>query len=47
MGKKSRFVQLYNPATARWVKIDREVGRIIEHKETPGSYEGVTKWRKR
>ena len=45
MTKKSRFVQLYNPATKRWVKIDREAGRIIDHKDTPGPYDGVTKYR--
>jgi hypothetical protein len=39
---KSR-VQVKNPVTNRWVKIDTNTGRIIDHKKTPGPYKGVRK----
>ena len=34
-------VQAKNPVTGRYVKIDTETGRIIDHKKTPGPYKGV------
>lgn len=34
-------VQALNPLTKRYVKIDTESGRIIEHKRTDGPYKGV------
>jgi hypothetical protein len=37
---KSR-VQALNPVTKRYVKIDTESGRIIEHKKTAGPYKGI------
>lgn len=37
---KSR-VQALNPVTKRYVKIDTDTGRIIEHKKTAGPYKGV------
>lgn len=39
---KSR-VQVKNPVTKRWVKIDTNSGRIVDHKKTPGPYKGVRK----
>ena len=36
-------VQVKNPVTDRWVKIDTQTGRIIDHKRTPGPYKGVEK----
>ena len=33
--------QAKNPVTGRYVKIDTETGRIIDHKKTPGPYKGV------
>ena len=39
---KSR-VQVLNPVTNRWVKIDTNTGRIVDHKKSPGPYKGVTK----
>jgi glutamate dehydrogenase/leucine dehydrogenase len=39
---KSR-VQVKNPVTDRWVKVDTNTGRIIDHKKTPGPYKGVRK----
>lgn len=34
-------VQAYNPVTERYVKIDTNTGRIIEHKKSEGPYKGV------
>lgn len=34
-------VQVFNPLTRRWVKLDTTTGRIIDHKKSPGSYKGV------
>ena len=36
-------VQVLNPVTKRWVKLDTKTGRIIDHKKTPGPYKGVRK----
>jgi len=35
------YVQLRNPKTGLYVKIDREAGAIVSHKKTPGPYKGV------
>lgn len=37
---KSR-VQVKNPVTKRWVKIDTYSGRILDHKKTPGPYKRI------
>jgi hypothetical protein len=34
-------VQVRNPRTGRYVKIDRSAGRIVSHKKTVGPYKGV------
>jgi hypothetical protein len=34
-------VQVKNPITDRWVKLDTTTGRIVETKKTPGPYKGV------
>lgn len=39
---KSR-VQVKHPVTDRWVKVDANTGRIIDHKKTPQPYKGVRK----
>ena len=39
---KSR-VQVKNPVTDRWVKVDTRTGRIVDHKKSPGPYKGVKK----
>jgi hypothetical protein len=36
-------VQVKNPVTDRWVKIDTTTGRIIDHKKSPGPYKNVKK----
>ena len=41
MEAKHEIVQLPNPKTKRWVKIDKEVGGIISQKKSPGCYKGV------
>lgn len=34
-------VQVFNPVTKRWVKLDTKTGRIVDHKKTPEPYKGV------
>ena len=34
-------VQVRNPKTDRYVKIDRSAGRIISQKKSPGPYKNV------
>lgn len=43
VGQVKDRVQVKNPVTDRWVKIDTNTGRIIDHKKTPGPYKGVRK----
>lgn len=45
--KKRDIVQVLNPRTGRYVKIDRSIGRIIAHKKTPGPYKNVPIARKK
>ena len=45
--KKSDIVQIKNPRTGRYVKIDRSKGRIIAHKKSKGPYKNVPIARKR
>ncbi|NYT27838.1 MAG: hypothetical protein H0A76_08050 [Candidatus Thiodubiliella endoseptemdiera] len=37
----SDIIQVKNPRTNRYVKIDRDKGRIISHKKSPGKYANV------
>ena len=39
--KTQDLVQVKNPRSGRYVKIDRSVGRIVSHKKSPGPYKGV------
>ncbi|NOZ57551.1 MAG: hypothetical protein GXO73_12275 [Calditrichaeota bacterium] len=41
MAKKKDIVQVRNPKTGRYVKIDRAKGRIIAHKKSEGPYKGI------
>ena len=34
-------VQAFNPVTQRYVKIDTNTGRIVDHKKTEGPYKGI------
>ena len=38
---KKRLVQILNPKTDRWVKIDRDTGKITGHKKSPEPYKGI------
>ena len=40
-------VQVLNPRTDRYVKIDRDAGRIISQKKSPGPYKNIPVARKR
>jgi len=46
-GKNSDVVQVKNPKTGRYVKIDRSKGKIVDHKKTKGPYKNVPIARKR
>lgn len=39
--KKSDVVQIRNPKSDRYVKIDRAKGKIIAHKKSAGPYKNV------
>lgn len=43
---KHDIVQVKNPKTDRYVKIDRTEGKIISHKQSSGPYKGVPIGRK-
>jgi len=43
IGPISKRVQVFNPVTKRYVKIDTDRGRIIDHKKSPGPYKNVRK----
>jgi hypothetical protein len=45
--KKSDVVQIKNPRTGRYVRIDRSKGRIVGHKKSEGPYKNVPIARKR
>lgn len=46
MAKKD-IVQVKNPKTDRYVKIDRDKGKIIDHKKSAGPYKGIPIARKK
>jgi len=41
------IVQVKNPKTGRYVKIDRTAGKIVSHKKSKGPYKGIPIARKR
>jgi len=43
VGQIKDRVQLKNPATEKWVKVDTKTGRILNHKKTAGPYKGIRK----
>jgi hypothetical protein len=47
MAKKRDVVQVKNPKTNRYVKIDRSAGKIVSHKKSDGPYKGVPVARKK
>ena len=40
-GKRRDVVQVKNPRSGRYVKIDRDAGMIVSHKKSAGPYKGV------
>lgn len=46
MAEKQRIVQVKNPKSGHYVKIDRKEGRILSHKKSKGPYKGVSVVRK-
>lgn len=40
-GAVKNRVQVKNPLTGRYVKLDTRTGRIVDHKKTEGPYKGV------
>jgi hypothetical protein len=38
---RHEIVQVRNPRTGRYVKIDRTKGRVISHKRTKGLYKNI------
>jgi hypothetical protein len=47
MSKKKDVVQVKNPRTNKYVKIDRSEGRIVASKKSDGPYKNVPIARKR
>lgn len=45
--KKQDVVQIKNPKSGHYVKIDRSEGKIISHKKSDGPYKGVPVARKK
>ena len=39
--KRRNVVQVKNPRSERYVKIDRSAGMIVSHKKSAGPYKGV------
>ena len=46
MPQTKDVVQVKNPKTDRYVKIDRSKGKIVAHKKSDGPYKGVPVARK-
>ena len=40
---KPTRVQVHNPVTKQWVKLDTKTGRIVDSKKSPGPYQNVPK----
>lgn len=47
MSKKKDIVQVKNPKTNKYVKIDRDKGRILDSKKSDGPYKNVPVARKK
>jgi len=46
MPRKKDVVQVKNPRSGRYVKIDRREGKILDHKKSEGPYKNVPVARK-
>jgi len=47
MSKKKDVVQVKNPKSGHYVKIDRSVGVIVSHKKSSGPYKNIPVARKK
>lgn len=47
MSKKKDVVQIKNPKSGHYVKIDRSAGKIVGHKKSSGPYKDVPVARKK
>jgi len=47
MAKKRDVVQVKNPKSGHYVKIDRSAGKIVSHKKSRGPYKNVPVARKK
>ena len=47
MAKKKDVIQIKNPKSGKYVKIERSAGKIISHKKSEGPYKGVPVARKK
>tara|TARA_B100000315_G_C14513943_1_gene558325 strand:- start:851 stop:1000 length:150 start_codon:yes stop_codon:yes gene_type:complete len=47
MARRKDVVQIKNPKSGHYVKIDRSAGKIISHKKSTGSYKNVPFARKK
>ncbi len=47
MSKKRDVVQVRNPKSGRYVKIDRSKGKILSHKKSKGPYKDIPVARKK
>lgn len=45
--KKHDIVQVRNPRTGHYVKIDRTIGKIVSHKKSVGKYKDIPIARKK
>ena len=41
--QSSTRVQVKNPVTKQWVKLDTKTGRIVDSKKSPGPYKNIPK----
>jgi len=41
VGSVKNRIQIQNPVTKQWIKIDTKNGKIVDSKKTPGPYKGV------
>ncbi len=46
MSKRKDVVQVKNPISGKYVKIDRAAGRILDHKKSEGPFKGIPVARK-
>jgi hypothetical protein len=44
MDNLTRYFQVYQKSTDRWIKYDRQESRITASKKTPGKYKGIPVW---